>query len=140
MHWTARHPDVKTRRPDGWQGTNFFDLQTVQKLSEALLNSGIPVEKHLYKEVVRILASFCVWKKSLMCKDVVNMDSTCQNIFRRLCTAKKIEDFRFPVSHPDDVSSRPDVHLSTVPSVRTTCSSRPDAKQTSIISPDDVSF
>jgi hypothetical protein len=91
-------------------------------------------------EFVSILASFCVWKKSLMCKDAVNRDSTCQSIFRRLCTAKKIEDFRFPVSRLDDVSSRPDVHLSTVPSVPTTCSSRPDTRQTSIIRPDDVSF
>jgi hypothetical protein len=82
---------------------------------------------------VSILASFCVWTKSLMCKDAVNWDSTCQSIFRRLCTAKKIEDFSFPVS-------RPDAHLSTVPSVRTTCSSRPNARQTSIIHPDDVSF
>jgi hypothetical protein len=94
-------------------------------------------------EFVSILASFCVWTKSLMCKDVVNKDSTCKSIFRRLCTAKKIEDFRFPVSCPDDVSSCPDdvsscpdVHLSTVPSVRTTCSSRPDARQTSIIRSD----
>jgi hypothetical protein len=55
-----------------------------------------------------------------MCKDTVNRDSTCQSIFRRLCTVKKIEDFRFPVSCLDDVSSRPDVHLSTVPSVWTT--------------------
>jgi hypothetical protein len=89
---------------------------------------------------VSILASFCVWTKSLMCKDAVNRDSTCQSIFGRLCTAKKIEDFRFPVNRLDDVSSHPDVHLSTVPSVRTTCSSRPDAKQTRIIRPDDVSF
>jgi hypothetical protein len=73
------------------------------------------------------------WTKSLMCKDAVNMDSTCQSIFRRLCTGKKIVDFRFPVSRPgdvssrldnvssrpDDVSSRPNIHLSTVPSVRT---------------------
>jgi hypothetical protein len=51
-----------------------------------------------------------------------------------------IEDFSFPVSHPDDVSSRPDIHLSIVPSVRMTCSPRPDARQTSIIRPDDVSF
>jgi hypothetical protein len=72
-------------------------------------------------EFVSILASFCVWTKSLMCKDVVNRDSTSQSIFRRLYTAKKIEDFRFLVSHPDDVSSRPDAHLSTVPSVRTMC-------------------
>jgi hypothetical protein len=40
-----------------------------------------------------------------MCKDVINKDSTCQSIFRRLCTAKKIEDFRFPVSRPDDMLS-----------------------------------
>jgi hypothetical protein len=86
------------------------------------------------------LASFCVWTKSLMCKDAVNRDSTCQIIFRRLCTAKKIEDFSFPFSHPEDVSSHPDAHLSTVPSVRTTCSSRPDARQTSIIRLDDISF
>jgi hypothetical protein len=91
-------------------------------------------------EFVSILASFCVWTKSLMCKDTVNRDSTCQSIFRRLCTAKKIEDFRFPVGCPDNVSSPLIAHLSTVPSVQTTCSSRPDARQTSIIRPDDVSF
>jgi hypothetical protein len=61
-----------------------------------------------------------------MCNDAVNRDTTCQSIFRRLCTAKKIEDFRFPVSRPDDVSSRPDAHLSTVPSVRTMYLFRPD--------------
>jgi len=91
-------------------------------------------------EFVSILALFCVWTKSLMYKDVVNRDSTCQSIFRRLCTAKKIEDFSFPDSRPDDMSSRPDAHLSTVPSLRKTCSSRPDARQTKIIRPDDVSF
>jgi hypothetical protein len=64
-------------------------------------------------EFVSILASFCVWTKSLMCKDVVNRDSTCQSIFRRLCTVKMIEDFRLPVSCPDDVLSRSDAHLST---------------------------
>jgi hypothetical protein len=63
-----------------------------------------------------------VWTKSLMCKDVGNRDSTFQSIFRRLCTARKIEDFRFPVSRPDDVSSSP------------------DARQTSIICPDNVFF
>jgi hypothetical protein len=66
-------------------------------------------------EFVSILASFCVWTKSLMCKDVVNRDSTCQSIFRRLCTAKKIEDFRLPISRPDHVLSRPDAHLSIRP-------------------------
>jgi hypothetical protein len=61
-----------------------------------------------------------------MCKDAVNRDSTCQSIFIRLCTAKKIEDFSFPVSRPDDVSSHPDAHLSTVPSVRMTYLFLPD--------------
>lgn len=37
---------------DGWQGTEFFDLQTVQNLLETLLNSGIPVKKHHYKELI----------------------------------------------------------------------------------------
>jgi len=64
-------------------------------------------------EFVSILASFCVWTKSLMCKDAVNMDSTCQSIFRRLSTTKKIEDFRFHVSRPDDL--RPSVHCSICP-------------------------
>jgi hypothetical protein len=26
MLWTVGHPDGMTRRPDGWQGTKFFDL------------------------------------------------------------------------------------------------------------------
>jgi hypothetical protein len=60
-----------------------------------------------------------VWTKSLMCKDAINKDSTFQSIFKRLNTTKKIEDFKFPVSHLDDMSSCPDVNLSTVPSVRT---------------------
>jgi len=72
-------------------------------------------------QFVSTLASFCVWTKSLMCKDVVNRDSTCQSIFKRLCTAKKIEDFRFRVSRPDDMLSHPDAHLSTAALVRTTC-------------------
>jgi hypothetical protein len=56
-----------------------------------------------------------------MCKDAVNRDSTCQSIFRRLCTAKKMEDFRLPISRSDDVLSRLDAHLSIAPFVRTTC-------------------
>jgi hypothetical protein len=52
-------------------------------------------------------------QKSLTCKDVANRDSTVQSEVRRIS--------KFPVSRPDDVSSRPDFHLSTVPSVRTTC-------------------
>jgi hypothetical protein len=41
-----------TRRQDGWQGTEFSDLQTMQNLLEALMNCGIPVKKHHYKEVI----------------------------------------------------------------------------------------
>jgi hypothetical protein len=52
MHWTAGRPDGMTRRPNGWQGTKFFDLQTVQNLLETILNRGIPVKMHLYNEVI----------------------------------------------------------------------------------------
>jgi SET domain-containing protein len=65
--------------------------------------------------IVSILALFCVWTKSLMCNDAANRDSTFQSEVRRIS--------KFPVSRPDDVSSRLDAHLSTVPSVRTTCHS-----------------
>jgi hypothetical protein len=43
--WTARRPDGMTRRPGGWQGTKFFNLQTMQNLlkhfwiAESLLKS-----------------------------------------------------------------------------------------------------
>jgi hypothetical protein len=55
-------------------------------------------------QVVSILASFCVWTKSLICKDAAHRDSTVQSDVRRIS--------KFPVSRPDDVSSRPDAHLS----------------------------
>jgi hypothetical protein len=66
-------------------------------------------------EFVSIFALFCVWTKSLMCNDAANRDSTFQSEVRRIT--------KFHVSRPDDVSSRLDAHLSTVPSVRTTCHS-----------------
>jgi hypothetical protein len=69
-------------------------------------------------EFVSILALFCVWTKSLMCNNPANRDSTFQSEVRRIT--------KFPVSRPDEVSSRPDAHLSTVPSVRTTCFFHPD--------------
>jgi hypothetical protein len=70
--------------------------------------------------------------KSLVCKDAIHRESTIQKYFRdsALVTSQKN---RFPVSHPDDVSSRSDAHLSTVPAVRT-----PD--RSSIIHLDDVYF
>jgi hypothetical protein len=79
---------------------------------------------------VSILASFCVWTKSLKCKDAVNRDSTIQSL--------QVEEFKFPVSLPDDrtiPSGRPSVHCSIRPD---DVSSRPDARQTSIIRPDEV--
>jgi len=58
------------------------------------------------------------------------MDSTVQSEVRRIS--------KFPVSRPDDVSSRPDAH-SIYCSIRPDdVSSRPDARQSSIIRPDDV--
>jgi hypothetical protein len=48
-----------------------------------------------------------------MCNNAANRDSTFQSEVRRIT--------KFPVSRPDDVSSRPDAHLSTVPSIPTTC-------------------
>jgi hypothetical protein len=62
---------------------------------------------------VSILASFYDWTKSLICKDAANRDSTVQSEVRIIS--------KFPVSRLDDVSSRPDAHLPTVPSVQTTC-------------------
>jgi hypothetical protein len=50
--WTDGRPDNMTRCPDGWQGTEFSTLQAVHNLLEALLNSGIPVKRNLYKEVI----------------------------------------------------------------------------------------
>jgi hypothetical protein len=77
--------------------------------------------------------------KSLVCKDALHRESTIQKYFRdsALVTSQKN---RFPVSHPDDMSSRPDAHLSTVPSVRTTCHTVRMPDRSSIIRPDDVYF
>jgi hypothetical protein len=52
MLWITKRPDSISHRPDGWQGNGFSDLQTVLNLLEALLNSGIPFQKHHYKEVI----------------------------------------------------------------------------------------
>jgi hypothetical protein len=56
-----------------------------------------------------------------MCNDAVNRDSTFRVMSEDSASSQK--NFKFPVSRPDDVSSRPDAHLSTIPSVRTTCHS-----------------
>jgi hypothetical protein len=59
---------------------------------------------------------YSVFGQNHLCvNDAANGDSTFQSEVRRIT--------KFPVSRPDDVSSRQDAHLSTVPSVRTTCHS-----------------
>jgi hypothetical protein len=79
-------------------------------------------------EFVIILASFCVWTKSLICKDAANRDSTVQSEVRRIS--------KFPVSRPDDVSSRLDAYLSTIPSVRTSDRQASSVRTTCFFHPD----
>jgi hypothetical protein len=65
---------------------------------------------------VLVFWPYSVFGQNHLCvNDAANRDSTFQSEVRRIT--------KFPVSRPDDVSSRPDAHLSTVPSVRTTCHS-----------------
>jgi hypothetical protein len=45
-------------------------------------------------EFVSILASFCVWRKSLKCKDAVNRDSTFRVM--SVVSACKSEEFQVP--------------------------------------------
>jgi hypothetical protein len=71
---------------------------------------------HRPKKILRvsILASFCVWTKSLKCKDTVNSDSTIQSLqVRRNSSSLSVVWTIEP--------SRPNAHLSIVSSVRTTC-------------------
>jgi hypothetical protein len=77
--------------------------------------------------------------KSFVCKDAFHREYTIQKYFRdsALVTSQKN---RFPVNRPDNVSSRPDAHLSTVPSVQTTCHTVRTPDKSSIICPEDVYF
>jgi hypothetical protein len=83
-----------------------------------------------------VWAAFC-WIKSLLCNVaafkglLLYPESTLQLCSsRRFCEVFK-DLFRFPVTRPDDVVFRPDAHqLAT--SVRTTRSSRPDAHLSTI--------
>jgi len=90
-------------------------------------------------EFVSILASFCVWPKSLMCKDAVNKDSTIQSDVRRFCLqVRRISSSLSAVLTIEP--SRPDALLSTVPSVRTACHPVRMPDRPSIIRPDHVSL
>jgi hypothetical protein len=63
--------------------------------------------------VVSILASFCVWTKSLKCKDAINRDSTFQSL-----QVRRNSSFLSAVQTIEP--SRPDTYYSD-PSVRMTC-------------------
>jgi hypothetical protein len=88
---------------------------------------------------VSILASFCVWTKSLKCKDAINRDSTIQSDVRRFCLqVRRISSSLSAVwtiepSHPDD-------HLSLFypPGQRAIPSEPP--RQISIIHPDAILY
>jgi hypothetical protein len=62
-----------------------------------------------------------VWTKSLVCKDAFSQGFHYSEVFQTILNCLQVRSFQFPVSRPGDVSSHPDNHLSTVPSVRTTC-------------------
>jgi len=86
---------------------------------------------------VSILASFCVWTKSLKCKDAINRDSTIQSDVRRFCLqVRRISSSLSAVRTIEP--SRPDAHLSTIPSVRTTCLPFGPPRLINIIRPDEV--
>jgi hypothetical protein len=57
-----------------------------------------------YIPIVSILASFCVWTKSLKCKDAVNRDSTFRVM--SVVSACKSEEFQVPCQ-PSERSSHP---------------------------------
>jgi hypothetical protein len=84
-----------------------------------------------------IFVPFCLDKNHLYVKMLFNRVSIIQKCFRRFY---KSASRRFPTSRPEDVSSRPDAHLSTVPAVRTTCITVRTPDRPSIIRPNDVDF
>jgi hypothetical protein len=82
------------------------------------------------------LALFCVWTKSLICNDAVNRDSTFR--VKSEDSACESEEFQVPCQ-PSGRCVIPSGHPSVYCSIRPDdVSFRPDIRQTSIISPDDV--
>jgi hypothetical protein len=91
---------------------------------------------------VSILAPFCVWTKSLNCKDVVNRDSTIQSDVRQFClqvrriqvpcqpsgrSSHPVWMPICPLCHPSRRRVyRPDLQDRSASFVRTKCSFRPD--------------
>jgi hypothetical protein len=86
-----------------------------------------------------ILASFCVWTKSLKCKDVVNRDSTIQSDVKRFYLQVKRISSSLSAVWTIEIS-RPNAHPSTVPSIRMTCLPSGPPRQISIIRPDPILY
>jgi hypothetical protein len=77
---------------------------------------------------------------SNVCKDAFQQVFHYSEVLQMILHCFTSQRFRFPASRPDDVSSRPDAHLSIVPSVWTTCHTIWLPDKPSIIRPDDVYF
>jgi hypothetical protein len=113
------------------------NFQTPRRLCNVY--SSAKVESRVYRPngLVKRLDTHQV---SNINKDAFQQGFHYSEVFSNSTLFFKSEDFRFPVSRPDDVSSRPDAHLSTVPSVRTTCHTVRTPSRSSTIRPDDVDF
>jgi len=92
-------------------------------------------------EFVSILASFCVWTKSLVCKDAVLQGIP---LFRVMSEGSALFSRQKFSESPSVVwtivPSRPDAHLSTVPSIQKMCLTVRMPVRPSIIRPDNVHF
>jgi hypothetical protein len=132
--WTGNADDGKsTSRGCFYVGTNlvawmsrkqsYISLSTVEAKYNAV---GSCCTQLL---LLVLLASFCVWTKSLVCKDAVLQGIL---LFRKISkdSVYKSKNLWFPVNRPDDraiPSERPSVHCSICPDEMPY---RPDARQT----------
>jgi hypothetical protein len=92
------------------------------------------------KYLLVLLASFCLDQITCVYRCCFIRDSTIQSDVRRFCTAFKTKVFGSLPAVRMNVPSRSDAHLTTVPSVRTTCHTVRMSVRPSIICPDDVHF
>jgi hypothetical protein len=114
--------------PDGKFSSSGRMLLTVERPDGNIASSGLLLR---IRFLISILASFCVWTKSLKCKDVVNRDSTFSVM--SVVSVCKSEEFQDPCqpsgqsSHPVRTTCHP-VRTLDIPasSVRTKYSFRPD--------------
>jgi hypothetical protein len=90
------------------------------------------MHKILDLRVHSLILLVCHWPHSVWTKSLVRKDTVLQGIllFRSVLEDSVNQKSRFPASRPDDVSSHLDVHLSTVPSIQTTCHTVRTPRQT----------